>query len=313
MNSYLVTGGAGFIGSNIVEALVNKGEKVRVLDNFSTGRRKNIEHLLDKIELVEGDLRDYGLIMQVTSGVDYVIHQAALPSVFRSIQEPVIVNEVNVNGTLHILNSAVKNKVKRVVYASSSSVYGDTPVLPKKEEFIPSPLSPYAITKLTGEYYCRVFHGVYGLETVSLRYFNVFGPRQDPTSEYSAVIPKFISIMMGGKAPTVYGDGKQTRDFTYIDNVVSANLKACTAADAAGSFVNIACGERISLLQLIEHLNKALETNIEPLLTESRKGDVKHSLADISQAEKFIGYTPLVSTQEGLLKTVKWFSSHLER
>ncbi len=308
MSIYLVTGGAGFIGSNITEELLKRGETVRILDNFSTGRRENINHLLEKIELIEGDLRNYELIKKITSDVDYIIHQAALPSVFRSIQEPLLVNEVNIGGTLNVLFAAKENKVKRVVYASSSSVYGDTPVLPKKEDFKPSPLSPYALTKLTGEYYCKIFHNVYGLETVSLRYFNVFGPHQDPSSEYSAVIPKFISIIMKGESPTVYGDGLQTRDFSYVDNVVVANINSCVAPDAAGKTFNIACGERISLIQLLKEINDILNTKIPPVFTEARKGDVKHSLADISSARQMLNYNPVVKFNEGLKKTIEWFT-----
>ncbi len=306
MSIYLVTGGAGFIGSNIVEELVRRGETIRVLDNFSTGKRENINHLLERIELIEGDLRDYDLIKKVMIGVDYVIHQAALPSVSRSIKDPILVNEVNINGTLNVLFAAKESKIKRLVYASSSSVYGDTPVLPKKEEFRPTPLSPYAVTKLTGEYYCQIFYSVYGLETVALRYFNVFGPHQDPYSEYSAVIPKFISIMLSGKIPMIYGDGGQTRDFTYIDNVVMANISSCISPNASGKVFNIACGERISLIQLVKDINNILGIQITPVFGDSKKGDVQHSLADISNAGQILGYSPIVKFNQGLKKTVEW-------
>ncbi|MFH1238949.1 MAG: SDR family oxidoreductase [bacterium] len=310
MSLYLVTGGAGFIGSNIVEELIRRQEKVRVLDNFATGKRENLSHLLDKIELIEGDLRNYELRKETMSGVDYVLHQAALPSVARSIKEPLLVNEVNITGTLNILFAAKENKVKRVVYASSSSVYGDTPVLPKKENFYPAPLSPYAVTKLTGEYYGQVFHNVYGLQTVALRYFNVFGPRQDPASDYAAVIPRFITLMLAGKSPTIYGDGLQSRDFTYVDNVVVANLAACTAPQAAGKIINIACGERVPLIQLLRDINNIMGTQIIPVFSEARKGDVKHSLADIAQAYQLLDYAPQIKFKPGLKKTVEWFKLH---
>jgi nucleoside-diphosphate-sugar epimerase len=310
MSLYLVTGGAGFIGSNIVEELVKRQEKVRVLDNLSTGKKENIIHLVDKIEFIEGDIRNYELMNKITNGVDYIIHQAALPSVSRSIREPLLVNEVNIGGTLNVLFAAKENKVKRVVYASSSSVYGDTPVMPKKEDFHPAPLSPYAVTKLTGEHYCQVFYRVYGLQTVALRYFNVFGPHQDPASEYAAVIPRFITAMLAGKSPTVYGDGLQSRDFTYVDNVVAANLNSCTSLNAAGKIMNIACGERTPLIQLLTEINTILGTQIIPVFDEARKGDVKHSLADIAQAYEFIDYSPRVKFKSGLKKTVDWFKAN---
>lgn len=248
---YLVTGGAGFIGSNIVEELVDRNESVRVLDNLSTGRRENIEPFMDKIEFIEGDLRDLDAVRKAVEGVDYVLHQGALPSVPRSIDEPLTTNEVNVNGTLKVLIAARDAGVKRVVYASSSSIYGNSEVLPKREDMPPNPLSPYAISKLAGENYCRIFYQIYGLETVCLRYFNVFGPRQDPTSQYSAVIPKFINAMLNGERPIIYGDGKQSRDFTFVANVVQANLLACEANGVAGELFNVACGERYTLLDLI--------------------------------------------------------------
>jgi len=310
MSSYLVTGGAGFIGSNIVEELVKRNQQVKVLDNLSTGKRENISHLLDKIEFIEGDIRNYELMNKITSGVDYVIHQAALPSVARSIKEPLLVNEVNIGGTLNVLFAAKENKVKRVVYASSSSVYGDTPVMPKKEDFHPCPLSPYAVTKLTGEYYCQIFYKVYGLQTVALRYFNVFGPHQDPASDYAAVIPRFITAILAGKSPTIYGDGLQSRDFTYVDNVVTANLNSCTAINAAGKVMNIACGERIPLIHLLTEINSILGAQIIPVFSEARKGDVKHSLADIAQAYELIDYSPQMKFKAGLKKTVEWFKAH---
>ncbi|ODS40541.1 MAG: Vi polysaccharide biosynthesis protein VipB/TviC, partial [Candidatus Altiarchaeales archaeon WOR_SM1_79] len=247
----LITGGAGFIGSNIAHRLLEEYYNVKIIDNFSTGSKKNIENIIEKVEFVRGDVRDMKLLKSIMEGVDYVLHQAAIPSVQRSINDPVSSNDANVNGTLNVLVAAKDTGVKRVVYASSSSVYGDTPTLPKKEDMVPGPKSPYAITKLTAEYYCKIFYEIYGLETVSLRYFNVFGPGQDPKSEYSAVIPKFITALLKDKQPTIYGDGLQTRDFSYIENVVDANILACKAKNASGKIFNIACGERISLNEIV--------------------------------------------------------------
>lgn len=307
MALFLVTGGAGFIGSNIVEQLLAHGESVRVLDNFSTGRKENIAAFVDRIELVEGDLRDLKTVRRAVEGVDYILHQAALPSVPRSILDPISFNEVNVSGTVNLLTAAKDSDVKRVVYASSSSVYGDTPTLPKVEMMKPDPRSPYAATKLAGEYYCQVFHLVYGLEVVTLRYFNIFGPRQDPTSQYAAVIPLFIQAMLKGKSPAIFGDGLQSRDFTFVANVVHANLQAAEAPKAAGGIFNIACGERYTLHELVKTINLILGTKIEPLYTESRAGDVKHSLADISQAEQVFDYKPMVKFEEGLRRTIQWY------
>ena len=304
---YLVTGGAGFIGSNIVEELLKRGEKVRVLDNFSTGKRENILPFLDRIELIEGDIRSYHIVREAVDGVDFVLHQAALPSVPRSIKDPITTNEVNVGGTLNILNAALDAGVKRVVYASSSSIYGNSEVLPKREDMTPNPMSPYAVSKLAGEKYCQVFSEIYGLETVCLRYFNVFGPRQDSNSQYSAVIPKFIAAMKKGERPTIYGDGKQSRDFTYVANVVEANLLACQVNSALGEVFNIACGKRYSLLGLVSKLNEIFGNNIEPIFTEPRKGDVRHSLASIVKAKKLIGYNPSVGFEQGLRKVVVYY------
>ena len=304
---YLVTGGAGFIGSHIVEELVKRGEKVRVLDNFSTGKRENILPFLDRIELIEGDVRSYHIVREAVDGVDFVLHQAALPSVPRSIKDPITTNEVNVGGTLNILNAALDAKVKRVVYASSSSIYGNSEVLPKREDMPPNPMSPYAVSKLAGEKYCQVFSEVYGLETVCLRYFNVFGPRQDPNSQYSAVIPKFIMAIKKGDQPMIYGDGKQSRDFTFVANVVEANLLACQVNSALGEVFNIACGKRYSLLGLVSKLNEIFGNNIEPIFTEPRKGDVRHSLASIVKAKKLIGYNPSVGFEQGLRKVVVYY------
>lgn len=303
---YLVTGGAGFIGSNIVQKLVNSGETVRVIDNFSTGSIINLKEVQSKIELVEGDILDLPLVRNAMIGIDYVFHQAALPSVPRSIEDPIASNENNVTGTLNILVAARDSGVKRVIYAGSSSAYGDSPVLPKKEDMIPSPLSPYALSKLTGEYYCRIFSSLYNLDTITLRYFNVFGPRQNPESQYAAVIPKFIESFLSGNPPTIYGNGEQTRDFTFISNVVSANILSSKAKKTGGKIVNIATFSRISLNQLLDILKEITGKNISPKYTESRKGDVLHSLADISKAEKLLGYRPMVDLKEGLRRTVSW-------
>jgi nucleoside-diphosphate-sugar epimerase len=307
MNLYLVTGGAGFIGSNIVEELVRRGERVRVLDDFSTGKRANLSTFLESIELVEGDLRDPSAVRRAVEGVDYILHQGALPSVQRSVDNPLASHAVNATGTLNLLVAAREAGVKRVVYAASSSVYGDSPTLPKQEDMIPRPKSPYAVSKLAGEQYCRAFTEVYGLETVCLRYFNVFGPRQDPTSQYSGVIPLFITAMLQGGSPTVHGDGLQSRDFSYISNVVHANLLAAAAPGAAGRVFNVACGQRYTLLDMIAALNDILGTQTEPVHTEPRVGDVRHSLADISAAQEALGYRVLVDFVDGLRQTVAWY------
>ena len=308
---FLVTGGAGFIGSHIVEELVRRKEKIRVLDNFSTGKKENIASFLEKIELIKGDIRDLGVVKEAMKGIDFCLHQAALPSVPRSIKDPITTNEVNVLGTLNTLMAAKEAGVKKLIYASSSSVYGDTPNLPKGENMQPSPLSPYALSKLAGEEYSKLFFSLYGLETIVLRYFNVFGPRQDPTSQYAAVIPKFISSMLKGKRPTIYGDGEQSRDFTYVSNVVNANLWATASKTKEGVF-NIACGERITVNELMNNLNKIMNTDIEPLYTNPRPGDVRHSQADISRAEEALGYKEEVGFEKGLEKTVQWFRKQLE-
>jgi UDP-glucose 4-epimerase len=307
MAKFLVTGGAGFIGSNIVETLLKRKHKVRVLDNFSTGKTENLSGLLSKIELVKGDIRNKKAVAKAVKGVDFVLHQAALPSVARSVSDPFTSNEVNVEGTLNVLLAARDAKVKRVVFAASSSAYGDTPTLPKVETMPAIPLSPYATAKLTGENYCRNFYRVYGLETVCLRYFNVFGPKQDPTSFYSAVIPKFIGGLLRGDPLMVFGDGEQSRDFTYIDNVVSANILACTAPKAAGEVFNIACGKRYNLNLLARTIAEILNRDLEIEYTQPRPGDVKHSLADINKAKKILKYKVLVDFKEGLKKTAKWF------
>lgn len=306
---YLVTGGAGFIGSHIVEELVTKGEQVRVIDNLSTGRRENLQHLQDDIEFMEGDLRDQETAVRAVAGVDVVIHQAALPSVPQSIKDPHGSTENNLTVTLHLLMAARDAGVKRVVYASSCAVYGDSPTLPKREDFLPAPLSPYAASKLAGEYYCRVFHQVYGLETVCLRYFNIFGPRQDPLSEYAAVIPRFITQSLSREPLLVYGDGEQSRDFLFVANVVQANLLACVAEGVAGEQFNVGCGGRISLNRLIEELKAIVDDNLKVEYTTPQPGDIKHSQASIEKASALMGYEVKVSFGEGLRRTVEWFKT----
>ena len=306
----LVTGGAGFIGSNIVEALVKGGHRVRVLDNLSTGNRENLSGA-GEVDLVEGDIRSFHTVREAFEGIDVVFHEAALPSVPRSVRDPITSNAVNVDGTLNILYAAKEAGVTRVVYASSSSVYGDTPELPKHEGMTPNPQSPYAVSKLAAEQYCRVFASLYGLETVALRYFNVFGPRQDPASQYSAVIPKFIKAMLGGRQPVIFGDGEQTRDFTYVSNVVDANLRAAGAACRKGLAMNCACHDRISLNQLVAEINGILGTSLTPLYEKPRPGDIKHSFAAIDLATREIGYAPSVDFKAGLRKTVQWYRDRL--
>ena len=308
MALYLVTGGAGFIGSHIVDELLNREEQVRVLDNFSTGKRDNLAHVVDQIELVEGDIRSYHIVREVVKDVDYVLHQAALPSVPRSINDPITTNEVNVGGTLNILDASKDAGVKRVVYASSSSVYGANKELPKREDMVPQPISPYAVAKLTGEKYCHVFSRTYGLETVALRYFNVFGPRQDPNSEYSAVIPMFIQGMMEGQELTIHGDGTQSRDFTYVSNVVAANLLAVAAnGGVSGEVFNLACGSSLSLNEVIDLVAESLGVEARVTHGPSRPGDVPHSRASIDRARVELEYQPTVSAPEGLAKVVRSF------
>jgi len=311
LSLYLVTGGAGFIGSHIVAELVRRGERVRVFDNFSTGKEANLGAVLQDIELIQGDLRDLETVRHAVSGVDYVLHQGALPSVIRSVDDPLTSDACNVVGTLNLLTAARDAGVRRVVYASSSSVYGDSPTLPKHEDMRCAPKSPYAVSKLAGEHYCQAFTGVYGLETVCLRYFNVFGPRQDPTSQYAAVIPLFITALLRGEPPTVHGDGQQSRDFTYVANNVQANLLAATAPGVAGQVFNVACGKRYTLLELLDILRSILNTDVTPVHTASRPGDVRHSLADISKAQQALGYRVEVSFEEGLRRTVAWYQEQM--
>jgi nucleoside-diphosphate-sugar epimerase len=309
----LVTGGSGFIGSHLVEALWQGDVAVRVLDNLATGHRANLARVLERCDgrgnftFVEGDITDRTTVQEAVKGVDYVIHQAALPSVQRSVEDPLTSNLVNVEGTLNVLTAARDAGVKRVVYASSSSVYGDSLQLPKAEHMPPNPLSPYAVSKLAGEAYCRAFTKVYGLETVSLRYFNVFGPRQDPASLYAAVLPRFIEALLGRKRPVIYGDGTQSRDFTYVENVVQANLLALDAAGVAGEAFNIACGESVDLKTVVQLLAEFSGQPVEPEYQAPRAGDIKHSLADISKAERMLGYRPVIPFREGLRQTFEFF------
>ena len=310
MTKYFVTGGAGFIGSHLVERLVADGQDVTVFDDFSTGRMENIAHLEGRgLTVIEGDVRNAKAVAKAMKGVHFVFHHAALPSVARSVEEPLETHATNVGGTLNVLEAArdAKRTVKRVVYASSSAVYGDTPTLPKVETMATQPLSPYAVSKLAGEHYCRAYTVNYGVETVALRYFNVFGPRQDPESPYAAVIPLFVKALLGRAKPVVFGDGKQTRDFTHVDNVVEANLAACTAAKAPGNVFNIAGGSRVTISGLANMIGEILEVEREPRLKPARSGDIRHSLADISRAEEFLAYRVRVNLREGLAKTVAWY------
>lgn len=306
-NLYLVTGGAGFIGSHISEALVNRGDRVRVLDNLMTGNRENLGHLADEIDFIEGDIRDFETVRCAMDGVRIVFHEAAIPSVPRSVNEPVLNHESNVNGTFNVLLAARDAGVKRVVFAASSSAYGEKGIEAKLETQLPEPLSPYAVAKLVGEYYCQVFTRVYGLETVSLRYFNVFGPRQDPSSPYSGVISKFITDLLNSRQPIIFGDGEQSRDFTYVANIVDANLRAAEAPEASGRVINLGMRQRTTLNQLLAELQRIIGTNIAPNYQESRAGDIRHSLADISLAGTLLGYRPLVGLADGLRHTVNWY------
>ncbi len=309
MTTYLVTGGAGFIGSHIAETLLRRGDRVRVLDNFLTGHKSNLESILDRIELVEGDIRDAKVCREAAAGVDSVLHQAALPSVPRSVEDPRLTNDINITGTLNMLLAARDAKVSSFVFASSSSVYGDDPDLPKKEGKEGAPLSPYAVSKVVGEKYCRVFNSLYGLKTVLLRYFNVFGPRQDPLSQYAAVIPLFITRILRGESPVIYGDGRQSRDFTYVANIVEANILASRPEAVSGAALNVACGEPTTINGLVDRINSVLGTSIEPVRVPERPGDIKHSYADISAARNLLRYEPTVSFAEGLERTIGWYQT----
>jgi UDP-glucose 4-epimerase len=307
MAKYLVTGGAGFIGSNIVEELVKRGQKVVVLDSFITGKKENLAPFKNKIKLVKGDIRDQRALAKALKGVDYVIHQAALRSVPKSVDDPFTTNDINISGTLNLLMAAKKFGVKRVVYASSSSAYGDVKRFPQVETDYPSPISPYGVSKLAAENYCVTFSETFGLETVSLRYFNVFGPRQNPESKYSAVVPAFLFAMAKGNQPIVEWDGKQARDFTYVGNVVQANLRACVVPGISGEVFNVACGMSISVLDIVRILNKILGTNIRPKFAPKRRGDVRTTYANVSKMKRRLGMKKLVKFEEGLNRTAEWF------
>jgi UDP-glucose 4-epimerase len=314
MAHYLVTGGAGFIGSNLAHALVARGESVRILDNFATGRDENIAELVEKkqVDLVRGDITDVEAIERAVKGIDYVLHQAAIPSVPRSIEDPLGGDTVNVHGTVMVLDAARKARVKRVVYAASSSAYGEkAPGEAKVETMLPAPLSPYAAAKLASEYYLQAFYHSYGLETVALRYFNIFGPRQDPKSQYAAVIPNFVTAALQGRPATIYGDGHTSRDFCFVENAVEANLLACTATGAAGQVFNIACGESTSLLQVIDVVAEIVGRRIPPVHEPPRTGDIKHSLADITKAREVLGYQARIKFAAGIERTIAWYRQSL--
>jgi nucleoside-diphosphate-sugar epimerase len=311
MALYLITGIGGFIGSSLARELLQRGEKVRGVDNFSTGRRKNLADILPQIDFRPADILDLDAMQLACTGVDYVLHQAAIPSVPKSVLDPIGNNRANIDGTVNVLVAARDAKVKRVLYAASSSAYGDTPTLPKHECMTPDPISPYAVAKLASERYMISFYRCYGLETVSLRYFNIFGPRQDPSSPYSGVLAKFITQMLTGQQPTMFGDGEQSRDFTYIDNAVEANLLASKtpAAQVAGKVFNVATGRRVTLNETFKLLQQLTSYSGSPIYSAERGGDIKHSLADISQAEQHLGYKPKVDFEEGLRRTVDWYRS----
>src|SRR5688572_29305460 len=306
MAQYLVTGGAGFIGSHLAEELIRRGERVRIVDSLITGKRQNLAHL-PQAEFIEGDLADLEVARRAVRGVDYVLHQAAIPSVPRSVEDPVTSNRANIVASLNLLVAARDAKVRRVVYAGSSSAYGDAPTLPKVETMPAAPLSPYALQKLVAEQYCQMFTRLYGLETVTIRYFNVFGPRQDPSSPYSGVISLFISALCEGRQPTIYGDGEHTRDFTYVANVVDGVLRACQAPAASGEVINVATGGRISLNQLFRTIRDLVHADVEPIYGAPRAGDVRDSQADISKAQRLLGYQPIVSFEDGLKRTIEWY------
>ncbi len=313
MERFLVTGGAGFIGSHIAETLADRGEKVRVLDNFLTGKPGNMETFRDRVEFIEGDIRDLATCRKAVDGMDYVIHEAALPSVPRSVADPALSTEINVNGTLNMLIAARDAGVRSLVLASSSSVYGDDPRLPKIEGEEGELLSPYAATKLVNEKYAALFHRLYGLRTVCLRYFNVFGPRQDPASQYAAVVPLFITRVLRGERPTIFGDGEQSRDFTYVANVVEANILAARSEKAAGRVMNVACGDRITVNELLHMVGELTGKPAEADYEAPRPGDIKHSLAGIQRAVELIGFKPLMGFREGLQKTIKWYMEQEKR
>ena len=301
---FLVTGGAGFIGSNLVERLLGRGDSVRILDNFSTGKRENISGFERDVEVIEGDIRDIETVQRAMKGVDFCLHQAAVTSVTRSIENPIDTSEVNIEGTLKVLLSAKELGGVKVVYAGSASVYGNNPVLPRREDLVPEPVSPYAVSKFSGECYCRMFYKTFSIPVVILRYFNVFGKRQRENSQYSAVIPKFIQALLEGEKPIIYGDGSQTRDFTHVENVVNAVLLACEKDEANGEIFNIACGKKVSINELLNCLSKLMQVETKPGYAEETPGDVKHSVADISKASRVLGYKPETGLEEGLKKTL---------
>jgi UDP-glucose 4-epimerase len=307
MRTFLVTGGAGFIGSHVAEALVRRGDRVRVLDNLSTGKLENLDPLGGEVDFIQGDLTDSRAVAEAVRGVDCVFHEAALASVPRSVEAPIDTNAACVTGTLTLLDAARRAGVRRLVYAASSSAYGDRPTSPKHESDLPLPISPYGAAKLAGELYCRAFTATYGFETVALRYFNVFGPRQDPDSPYSAVIPLFLTALLAGKRPTIYGDGHQSRDFTFVSNVVDGNLLAADAPGVAGQVFNVANGRSTSLLSLVRQLNSLLGTAVEPMHAPQRPGDIRESLADITAARSLLGYEPKVDFEEGLRQSIAYY------
>ena len=311
MDKFLVTGGAGFIGSNICRKLVSNGCFVRVVDNLLTGKKRNLADIIDKIEFIEADMGDEQVARSAMKDIDVVLHQGALPSVPRSVDDPAAAHRHNVDATFTLLLAARDAGIRRFVYASSSSAYGDTPTLPKVETMAPQPLSPYAVGKLTGEYYCSVFHQVYGLETISLRYFNVFGPYQDPTSQYAAAIPAFVTAILKNEPPTIYGDGQQSRDFTYVDNVVEANLLAARAKQTKGEVLNIACSQAVTVNEIIDMINDLLGKNVKPIYASPRPGDVRHSLADITAAKKLLGFKPIIGFMDGLKLAIDWYRDNL--
>jgi UDP-glucose 4-epimerase len=310
MAKYLITGVAGFIGSSLARAVLAQGDDVRGIDNLATGKLENLDEIRSRVDFRQADILDLAAVKEACAGVDFVLHQAAIPSVPKSVIDPLGSNQANVDGTVNVLVAARDAKVKRVVYAASSSAYGDTPTLPKREDMIPNPISPYAVAKLASEYYMTSFYRCYGLETVSLRYFNIFGPRQDPTSQYSGVLAKFIRQMLSGESPTILGDGKQSRDFTFIENAINANLLACKASsEAAGKVFNVATGRRIDLNETAEILKKLTGFKGEIKYGPERAGDVKHSLADLSRSEKYLGYKPTVAFEDGLQRTIEWYQT----
>ncbi|MBN2594591.1 MAG: SDR family oxidoreductase [Sedimentisphaerales bacterium] len=311
MEKFLVTGGAGFIGSNICKRLVSQGCFVRVVDNLLTGKKSNLADVMDKIEFIQADMGDSEVARSAVKDIDVVLHEGALPSVPVSVENPADTHQHCINATFTLLLAARDAGIKRFVYAASSSAYGDSPTSPKVETMPTSPLSPYAVAKLTGEYYCSVFYNIYGLETVSLRYFNVFGPQQDPASQYAAAIPAFVMAILKDEPPTIYGDGEQSRDFTYIDNVVDANFLAARANQTKGEVINIACGQAVTVNEIIDMINELLGKNVKPIYTDPRPGDVKHSLADITVAKELIGFEPTVSFREGLQLAIDWYRENL--